>query len=166
MNKVFFSIGSNEGSRLKSLKDTINEIASIDSVEHLDSSFVYETKPMYNLNQSYFLNMVIAIQTYLEPLELLRITQNIEKKIGRKKTYLKNQPRVIDIDILDYNGIILNDQKLVLPHPGIINRLFVLKPWTDISPKYILPNMEKSIFELMSDIKLDTDIIKLYKEQI
>tara|TARA_Y100001970_G_C14249237_1_gene870553 strand:- start:4186 stop:4686 length:501 start_codon:yes stop_codon:yes gene_type:complete len=166
VNKVFLSIGSNEGNRLELLRSAIRNIKNLAFVEYLNHSFVYETRPMYNMNQPYFLNMVIEIQTSIKPLELLDATQGIERKIGRKKTYLKNQSRVIDIDILDYDNRILNDEQLILPHPGIIERMFVLKPWSDINPEYILPNMEKSIFELMSDIKLEANVIKLYTKII
>ena len=86
--------------------------------------------------------------------------------MGRKKTNIKNQARVIDIDILDYESITLNDKELILPHPDIADRLFVLKPWSDIAPNYKLPDMEKNIYQLMSNMKLDVDIIKLYASKI
>ena len=162
MHKVFLSIGSNKGKRLNYLKKAILEIENTPSIICIKTSPVYETKPMYNLKQNSFLNIVIEINTSINPINLLRETQKIEKKIGRKRTYLKNQPRVIDIDILDYESIILNDRELILPHPNITERLFVLKPWSDIAPMHKLPNMKKNIYQLMSDMKIGVDIIKLH----
>jgi len=162
MNKVFLSLGSNKGKRSNYLKKAILNIKNINSVRYIKASPVYETKPMYNLDQESFLNMVVQINTSINPIELLEKTQGIERKIGRKATILKNQPRVIDIDILDYESVILNDKELILPHPDITERLFVLKPWSDIAPMHKLPNMKENIYQLTSDMKLDADIIKLH----
>ena len=141
-------------------------IKNINYVDYIQSSPVYETKPMYNIKQKFFLNVVVEINTSISAISLLSKIQDIERKIGRKKTNLKNQPRVIDIDILDYQSVILKDKDLILPHPGITERLFVLKPWSDIAPAYRLENMKKNIYELMSDMKLDTGIIKLHTNKI
>ena len=166
MNKVFLSIGSNKGNRLNCLKKAILEIQNLGSTIYLKTSPVYETKPMYNTNQSYFLNAVVEIDTSIDVFTLLEKTQSIEKKIGRQKVELKNQPRFIDIDILDYNNLIFSNEKLILPHPAISERLFVLKPWSDISPMYELPEVAKNIYELMSDMKINADIIKLHTNKI
>jgi len=166
MHKVFLSIGSNKGKRLNYLKKAILEIENTPSVIYINTSPVYETKAMYNLKQNSFLNIVIEINTSISPINLLRETQKIEKNIGRKRTYLKNQPRVIDIDILDYENVILNNKELILPHPSICERLFVLKPWSDISPMHKLPSIKRDIYQLMSNMKIDTDIIKLHTNRI
>ena len=162
MSKVFLSIGSNKGKRLDYLKKAISSIKCIRSVIYVKSSPIYETKPMYNLDQNSFLNMIAEIKTSLDPIALLRKTQNIEKDIGRKKINSRNQPRVIDIDILDYEGVVLNDSELTLPHSSIAERLFVLKPWSDIAPIHKLPNIEETIYELMSNMEINSDIIKLH----
>jgi len=162
MNKVFLSIGSNQGERLKYLKKAILDIKNINFTTHIKTSPVYETKPMYNLEQELFLNVVVELSTSITPIDLLKKTQDIEIKIGRKKTNSRNQPRVIDIDILDYESVILNDRELILPHPGITERLFVLKPWTDIAPMHELSDRKENISQLMSNMKLGSDIIKLY----
>jgi len=166
MNKVFFSIGSNKGKRLNNLKKAILYIKNINFIDYIIDSPIYETRPMYNLKQGFFLNMVVEINTSISPILLLKEAKNIEKKMGRKKTNIKNQARVIDIDILDYESITLNDKELILPHPDIAERLFVLKPWSDIAPNYKLPDMEKSIYQLMSNMKLDVDVIKLHTSKI
>ena len=120
---------------------------------------------MYNINQDCFLNMVILIKTSLTPKMLLKSTQQIEKNIGR--LYLndkKNQPREIDIDILTYSEKVIFTENLIIPHPKINERAFVLKPWTDIDPDYKLSNMEQSISELLSNIRVNSKNIKNYTE--
>ena len=166
MYKVFLSIGSNKGWRINNLKRAINYIKKIDNIKYIKESPVYETKPMYNLEQNFFLNLIVEINTTInQPDILLDKFKNIEKKMGRNKTILRNGPRIIDIDILDYNNIILKNRNLTLPHPSIKERIFVLKPWSDIAPNYKLPYIRKNIYQLMSDMKLDADIIKLYTEK-
>ena len=167
MYKVFLSIGSNEGKRIDNLKRAINCIKKMDTIRYIKESPVYETKPMYNLEQNFFLNLIVEIDSSIsQPSILLDKLKNIEKKMGRNKSALRNGPRIIDIDILDYNNIILNNRQLTLPHPSIKERLFVLKPWSDIAPNYKLPYIKKNIYQLMSDMKLDADIIKLHTEKL
>ncbi len=163
MHKVFLSIGSNVGDRLKNIQKTILLINNQLDIEISDKSNIYETKPMYNLQQEYFLNMVILIKTNIIPSKLLLITQKIEKIIGRIcLDNIANQPRIIDIDILSYSNKNICTNTLVIPHPKIKERAFVLKPWTDIDPDYKLSNMEKTISQLLSNISLNSDTIKYY----
>ena len=119
---------------------------------------------MYNINQNKFLNIVLELKTNINPIELLYLFKGIEEHMGRKLNNKKNQPRIIDIDILDYNKIIYNDNRLILPHPRICERLFVLKPWSDICPKFKLPNMNNNIIEILSKIDFNNQHIKLYSD--
>ena len=120
---------------------------------------------MYNINQEYFLNMVILIKTSLNPKMLLQTTQNIENSLGRVKIDReKNQPREIDIDILTYNNKNIITNTLIIPHPKIEERAFVLKPWTDIDPNYKLSNKKISISDLLSKISLNLNSVKYYTE--
>ena len=88
--------------------------------------------------------------------------QKIESKMGREKHSKKYQPRIIDIDILSYNKLILDNQNLCIPHSKIKFRKFILKPWTDIAPDYILPNSKSTIKELLTQIYDSKDIVKEY----
>ena len=163
LHNVYLSIGSNKGDRLKNIKKTILLMDNHSDIKIIDKSNIYETKPLYNLKQKYFLNMVLLVETNINPNELLQETQSIEKKIGR--VYLKknnNQPRKIDIDILTYSNKNIFTNNLVVPHPKIKERAFVLKPWSDIDPNYKLSNMEQTISELLSNISLNSDIIKYH----
>ena len=165
MNRVFLSLGSNKGDSFANINECIDLISKTVKITIINKSKIYTTKPMYNYNQKYFLNMVIEINTILEPEILLYKLQNIELRLGRKKNKSRNQPRVIDIDILDYNNKIINQKNLILPHPLIKERVFVLKPWTDISPTFKLPTSKYNISKIMSDLKNDKDIIKIFNNK-
>tara|TARA_Y100001970_G_scaffold294089_1_gene446690 strand:+ start:5164 stop:5613 length:450 start_codon:yes stop_codon:yes gene_type:complete len=136
-------------------------INEIDNIEIVNQSNIYETSPMYYLEQDNFLNMVIELSTSIKEDILLDIFKDIECEIGRENKN-DNKPRKIDIDILDYNQIIINTNKLILPHPKISERLFVLKPWNDIAPDFILPNQEKTINDLMLLLDSNNNFVKFY----
>ena len=165
MNRVFLSLGSIKGDSFRNLTDSIKLISKMDKVKIINKSKIYRTKPMYNDNQRFFLNMVIEINTMLVPSLLLFELQNIELKLGRKKNKLRNQAREIDIDILDYNKKIINQKNLILPHPLIKERVFVLKPWTDISPTFKLPTSKYNISKIMSHLEKSKDIIKIFNNK-
>ena len=100
MIDVFLSIGTNMGDRFKNIQRCVQKIKLNSSIEYISSSRIYETAPMYNVNQENFLNLVIKIKTSLEPFELLKKIKQIESDMGRELTELRNQPRLIDVDIL------------------------------------------------------------------
>lgn len=148
MPKVFLSLGSNRGDRLENLRRSLRRIAGIKGVEIKKLSSIYETEPVGFKEQRDFLNMVIEIWTELEPHHLLRTLQSIEKELGRERTF-KGGPRTIDIDILYYGNLILNDPMLTIPHPEIENRRFVLVPLNEIAPKFNVPGKGRSVRHLL-----------------
>ena len=162
MIRVFISIGSNLGSRYLNILNSIQIINSKINITIVSQSPIYESNAMYNLNQNRFLNIVLELKTNIRPIKLLSLFKEIEQDMGRKITNIRNQPRIIDIDILDYDKMIYCDRNLTLPHPLIFERLFVLKPWSDISPEFKLPNMNTNIMELMEKIDSSNQIINLY----
>ena len=166
MNDVFLSIGSNLGDRFKNIQKCISEIKINSFMKYISSSRIYETAPMYNLEQGYFLNLVLRIETELEPAKLLIEIKQIESEMGREFTSKRNQPRLVDIDILAFNDLIVNNQKLVIPHPKIAERIFVLKPWNDIDPNYKLAKINKTVSELISHLDMNSNIIKLYRKNL
>ena len=166
MTEVFLGIGANKGDRFENIQKCLKNIKSNSSINYISSSKIYESAPMYNVNQNFFLNLVIKIETIFKPLDLLKEIKKIESDMGRKFTELNNQPRIIDIDILSYTDIIFNNNKLVIPHPKIIERSFVLKPWSDIDPNYKLPKINKTISELISNLDISSNIIKLYNKNL
>jgi len=150
--KIFLSLGSNMGDRVFNLRKALKLIDNHAQILITSKSKIYETSPMENQNQDYFLNQIIELQTKLGPLDLLETVKAIESDMGRINISKRYQPRIIDIDILSYNNLILNDKNLRIPHSKIKFRKFILKPWTDIAPNYILPNSKSSIKELLDSI--------------
>ena len=125
--KVYLGLGSNLGDREGNL------LQACELLGCLEKSKIHETEPFGVLDQPKFLNMVCEIETELSPRELLLFVKNIEKKLGRKKRE-KWGPREIDIDILFYGDQIIDEPDLKIPHPGIKERDFVLKPLKEIAP--------------------------------
>ena len=116
----------------------------------LESS-IYETEPLHNTNQAYFFNKVIEIQTKLNPYKLLEKVKSIESIMGRDLNNSHNSPRIIDIDILVFDDLTINSDKLILPHPRICERRFVLEPWSEITPYYRILNENLTIKQLYDE---------------
>lgn len=134
---IFLGLGTNIGDRESNLKIAINEIERIAKI--IKKSSIYETEPVGYKPQNDFLNMVIKIETQLNPQELLEALQKIEQKMGRKKDRIKNGPRIIDIDILFYGTKKINSKNLKIPHPEAGKRNFVLIPMAEISARKTHP---------------------------
>lgn len=131
---VYIGLGSNLGDREKNLKNAINALASRPSINILRQSSILETEPVDYLDQPLFLNMIIVVETDLPPHELLEITGKIELELGRRNTVPKG-PRVIDLDILLYDDIMLNTGDLIIPHPEIKNRQFIIRHLVELDPE-------------------------------
>lgn len=146
MPTVYLSLGSNLGDRARNLQGAI-ELLEEKGIIVTKRSSVYETEPWGDQDQPLFLNMAIAIETTLEPEALLAVVKDVEAKLGREQCR-RWGPRIIDLDILLYNHIILNEGALVIPHPFLHEREFVLRPLHEIAPHIMHPLMRKSIHEL------------------
>lgn len=145
MIKVFLALGSNLGDKKQRINDAIALLKK--HIGDIKAAKFYETKPQYYEKQDTFINTVIVGYTELKPLELLHFIKGVEKQIGRKESF-NFGPREIDIDILFYNDLIYKDENLVIPHPLLQEREFVLKPFLDLEPDFIHPVLKKTIKEL------------------
>lgn len=133
-SSIYLSLGSNIGNRESNLKIALKELSSILKIKKTSS--IYETEPLLYQKQDNFLNIVIEI-SYLEDAEsLLKNIKDIEKKMGRKETF-RFGPRIIDIDILFFNGQEINNEGLTIPHKEWRNRLFVIAPLYEVLDKKI-----------------------------
>ena len=151
MNTVYIQLGSNIGERESFISKSMEQIEE-NIGEIITESSVSETIPWGNENQNNFLNSVIKIKTPFDSFEVLQKSQEIENTLGRKRI-AKWRERTIDIDILFYNNEIINTTKLIIPHPLIQQRKFVLVPLSEIAPNYIHPILKKSISTLLSECK-------------
>jgi 2-amino-4-hydroxy-6-hydroxymethyldihydropteridine diphosphokinase len=143
LNQVYLGIGSNKNHPYFRINTVLKQINRIKSTNIVKKSSLYVTKPLGPQAQPDFINSVIEIRTNLEPLKLLHELQNLERLHNRKKTK-RWGPRSMDIDILIYNNLIMNTDKLVIPHPGLEYRDFVLIPLYEItSYRYEIPKYGK-----------------------
>lgn len=159
MARTILSLGSNLGDRANTLNRAVLELGKIGKIER--ESGIYETQPWGNINQPWFLNKVIEIETELQPEKLLAAIQKIERELGRvlktnNGVYL---PRKIDIDILFYDDLILKTNGLEIPHPYIADRRFALKPLAEIAPDFVHPLAKKDIRNLLNECK-DASIVR------
>ena len=120
------------GDRKKTLDDAIEVIRSNEAVSDLKCASFYETEPVGYLDQPWFLNTCVSIETTMEPLELLDFVQGIEQDFHRERT-IRWGPRTLDIDIITYGDITLNTKRLTLPHPRYKERAFVLVPMSELT---------------------------------
>jgi len=133
MATVYLSLGSNLGDREAYLREAVARLARLPDTRVRAVSPVQETPPWGNTDQPYFLNMAVALDTTLPPEILLCATQAIELALGRRRDTHWG-PRTLDIDLLDYAGLICHTLTLHLPHPRLTHRRFVLEPLVEIAP--------------------------------
>lgn len=124
-------LGANMENSFEVIKKTISEIASLEGVYNLKTSRLFLTTAVSPIPQNSFLNIAVCFSTTLSPYVLFAKLEEIEKKMG-KKPKAKEEPRIIDIDLIFYGDIVLDDEKLTLPHPRWKERLFVLYPLSDL----------------------------------
>ena len=149
---VYLALGSNLGDRLANLKQAIDSLTP--QMEVRAKSAVYETPPWGYEDQPEFLNQVVKVKTYLDPEPLLKHLKRLEVALGRQASF-PNGPRLIDMDILFYDELIVNTPSLVIPHPRLHERGFVLLPLMDISPDLVHPLSRKRVREMaaQSDVR-------------
>jgi len=165
MNKnIFLSLGSNLGNKINNLNRAINSLNENIDINVLKKSDIFITSPMYNIQQDDYCNMVVEIESKLNPSELLEFTKFIEIKIGRKLILKRNMPRIIDIDILTFDSAIINTDNLTLPHKKISERKFVLLPWLDIAPDFYVSGLNRSVAFLYQNLNNDNNIVNRLKK--
>ena len=168
--RVFLGLGSNQGDRRASLGEAIRRIEAR-GIRVARESSICETEPVGYLDQPYFLNQVIEASVEVDPDSssssqargLLAALLRIERDMGRKRV-VRDGPRVIDIDILLYGGLILAQADLQVPHPRMHLRRFVLEPMCEIAPRLVHPSIGKSFCDLLDEIE-DRSVVRLYEKR-
>lgn len=156
---VYLSLGSNLGDRPANLRTAIENLEKIGHVAAA-SSF-YETEPVDVKDQPWFLNCAVKLETELMPKQLMKAVLALEEKMGRRRRQSKG-PRTIDIDILLFGDSTIQSKELVVPHPRMHERRFVLEPMVEIAPDVRHPGMKKTIRELRDGLA-DRVVVKCVK---
>lgn len=151
-HSIYIALGTNLGERLANLRAAIRTMPP--DVNVIEESPVYETPPWGYEDQPAFLNMVIKAETNLQPESLLAYLKQIEAELGREKS-VRWGPRLIDLDILFYDDLVLNSPPLVIPHPRLHERAFVLVPLADVAPELVHPVFQQKISEFLSKIDIE-----------
>lgn len=162
-NIAYIALGTNIGDRYQNLTKAIEELANMKDILLVDASSIYETDPVGYVDQHSFLNMVIKVNTNLNPLDLLTFCLDVEKKLGRKRE-IRWGPRTIDLDILLYNQENIEAETLIIPHPRMTERAFVMIPLLEIDPHIKEPKMSQSIQIYLND-KPDKEGVRIWKQK-
>ena len=162
MNIVYLLLGSNLNDRfaaMQAARDAVSE--SIGKI--LKKSAIYESEPWGFHSENHFLNQVIKVETTFDPFLIMNIISDIESGLGRTRNPLEGyESRIIDIDILFYNNEIIKDDKLIIPHPKIQERMFTLIPLNELDNTLVHPGFLKSVGELVKECR-DTLHVHLYQ---
>ena len=158
-NLAYIGIGTNIGEKKENYREALERISKIPSTTVTKESSLYESEPHGDIKE-WFVNGAIEIMTGLEPAELLRRLKNIERAMGRKPVRGKRWgSRIIDLDILLYQGRVVEEKGLIIPHPELANRRFVLLPLSEIAPQLVHLKFGMSISALLANVKDDKRVI-------
>ena len=154
---IFLLLGSNLGDRMKQLEEATAIISKTIGSVVLQSS-TYETEPWGFSAEDKFLNKAIRAMTFLSPEEIMEKINEIEKMFGRERQNEGYSSRTLDIDILFYDDLILDQEGLKIPHPRLQDRRFVLIPLNEIAPRLVHPSLKKTIEELLFERKDEKEV--------
>jgi len=150
MKTVYLGLGSNLGDRDRNLDQAIERLSGA-GIQTLRRSSIYETAPRDVTDQPWFLNIVIEANTRMFPRQLLSRILQIEAAMGRRRINVKG-PRIIDIDILLYGRAIVNTAELTIPHPGLLQRRFVLEPLAELAPTLRHPCTRERLTAALAEV--------------
>lgn len=160
MNKAYLGLGTNMGDRIEYITSACEILSNNENIKIINKSNIYETKAWGYTDQADFLNLCLEIETSLDEYKLLETCQEVEQKLNRERI-IRWGPRTIDVDILFFNDIILDNENLSLPHPRISERAFVLIPLMDLNKNLLIKG--KVISEYLNSLtNEERDEVKEY----
>ena len=152
---VFLSVGSNLGDKLDNCRRGIAALGTPGLARIERVSRFFRTSPVDYLDQDWFVNAAVKITTFLSPPELLERLIGIQRQMGRKRDAIRFGPRLLDLDILLFDALVMRTETLEIPHPRMHKRAFVLQPICDIDPTIIHPVLERRVKDLLAAIEDD-----------
>jgi len=170
-SRVYIGVGSNLGDRMMYLTEAANCLLDAPGVKSLKSAPIYETKPVGPAGPGNFLNTVFAVDVCLSPQQLLRIMQHIEVLLGRPRAThggagSRIGSRTIDLDLLFYDDLVFQNDELVVPHPHLHEREFVLRPLADLAPEYTHPESDLTVRELLAALPASEQIMGVVADSL
>lgn len=152
VHSAFISIGSNIGDKAGNCRSAIEKLSRIEESRLLDTAYFYRTSPVDYLDQDWFVNTVVKLETALSPFRLLERLQEIQRRAGRVRDPIPFGPRIIDLDIIFYDDAVIETAALTLPHPRMHKRAFVLQPICDIDPQLVHPVLRRQVRQLLIEL--------------
>ena len=162
MHTAYISVGSNLGDKLENCQRGVASLTR-NGCQLVAQSGIYRTEPVDYLDQDWFVNYVVQIETQLEPRQLLSIIHTIQKDAGRTGDKIRFGPRILDLDIILYDALTIDNSDLTIPHPRMHKRRFVLQPLCDIDPTLIHPVLNGDMLSLLHALDDDEQRIHSYR---
>lgn len=163
LHVAYISAGSNIGDRLQNCRQGITSLAHAANARILAQSRIYATEPVDYEDQDWFINMMIKLETALDPFQLLDQIKTVQRAAGRQQDTIRYGPRKLDLDIIFFDDRIIDSERLVLPHPRMHRRRFVLKPICDIDPTMIHPVLKEDMQSLLDRLGKDEQRVIVYQ---
>lgn len=160
---AYISVGSNIGDKLVNCQNGITSLAKAGRSRILAQSHIYVTEPVDYEDQDWFINMAVKLETSLDPFQLLDHVENIQQAAGRIQDPIRFGPRILDLDIILFDERIIESERLVIPHPRMHKRRFVLKPICDIDPSIIHPVLKQDMQYLLERLGDEKQKVFEYK---
>ena len=160
---AYISAGSNMGDRLQNCRKGIEALIEADKSRILAQSRIYKTEPVDYEDQNWFVNMMVKLETALDPFQLLDHIEHIQRAAGRIKDAIRFGPRILDLDIILYDDRIIKSERLEVPHPRMHKRRFVLRPICDIDPAVIHPVLKQEVQILLGQLGAEEQKVIEYK---
>ncbi|MGD8493358.1 MAG: 2-amino-4-hydroxy-6-hydroxymethyldihydropteridine diphosphokinase [Desulfobacterales bacterium] len=160
---VYISVGSNMGDRLQNCRQGITALNRSGESRIIAQSRIYMTEPVDYEDQDWFINMVVKLETANDPFELLDIINKVQRAAGRKRDVIRYGPRVLDLDIIFFGNLVLDSDRLAVPHPRMHQRRFVLQPICDIDPTMVHPVLKKDMQSLLDGLAKDEQKVIEFK---
>jgi len=151
------------GDRLQNCRRGIKALTHQSKSRVLAQSRIYSTEPVDFLDQDWFINMMIKLETELDPFQLLDQIKSIQRAAGRKQDIIQYGPRILDLDIIFFDDLVIDSERLVVPHPRMHKRRFVLQPICDIDPTIIHPVLKKNMQSLLARLGEDEQRVIEYQ---